>query len=95
VEAGATVFRLRCPPTPVWLIEDVGVFFPFEGGLGALVLLQIVQVLEEEQRGGLLGVVELGGAAGLFPEDVIDVFNACSNTGTQSPRGETWALHPQ
>jgi hypothetical protein len=37
-------------------------------------MLQIVQVLEEEGPGGLLGVVELGRAAGLFPEDVVDVF---------------------
>ena len=37
------------------------------------VLLQPVEVFQEEQPGGLLGVVQLGGAAGLFPEDVVDV----------------------
>lgn len=36
-------------------------------------MLQVVQVLEEEHPGGLLGVVQLGGAAGLFPEDIVDV----------------------
>jgi hypothetical protein len=60
-------------------------------GLSALVMFQIVKVLEEEGPGGLLGVIEFGGAAGLFPEDVIDVFecllehrnpiSACGNQG--------------
>lgn len=33
-----------------------------------------VEILQEKQPGGLLGVVELAGATGVFPEDVIDVF---------------------
>ena len=37
------------------------------------VLLQQVEVFQEEEPGGLLGIVELGGAAGLFPEDVVYV----------------------
>jgi hypothetical protein len=60
--------------------EDVGVRFALEGGLGPLVLLQIVEASEEEEPGGLLGVVELTGAVGFFqrmslnpemPEDAI------------------------
>ena len=41
-------------------------------GLGGLVLLQPVEVLEEQEPRGLLGVVEFGGAAGLLAEDVVD-----------------------
>ena len=37
-------------------------------------MFEAVEVFEEEEPGGLLGVVELGGAAGLFAEDVVDVF---------------------
>ena len=39
-------------------------------GLG---LREVIAVFEEQEPGSLLGVVELGGAAGLFPEDVVDV----------------------
>ena len=48
-------------------------FLPSSCGFVGLVLLQPVEVFQEEQPGGLLGVVELGGAAGFFPEDVVDV----------------------
>ena len=47
--------------------------FAFQRRLGGLVLLQPVEVLEKEQPGGLLGVVEFGGAAALFPEGVVDI----------------------
>jgi hypothetical protein len=30
-------------------------------------------IFEEEEPRGLLGVIQLGGAAGLFSEDVVDV----------------------
>lgn len=40
--------------------------------LGALVL-KVVQVFEKQHPRGLLGVVQLGGAAGLFPEHVVDI----------------------
>ena len=33
-----------------------------------------VQVFQKEQPGGLLGVVEFGGAAGLFPRHIVDIF---------------------
>ncbi len=49
------------------------VFLPVQRGLDRLVLLQAVEVFQEQEPGGLLGVVELGRAAGLFPEDVVDV----------------------
>ena len=64
----------RGPAFPaVGLVEDVGVFLSLERGFVGLVLLQAVEVFQEEQPGGLLGVVELGGAAGFFPENVVDV----------------------
>ena len=36
-------------------------------------LLEVVEVLQEQQPRGLLGIVELRGATRLFPEDVVDV----------------------
>jgi hypothetical protein len=64
--------RGPCRPA-VRLLEDVAVLLPLELRLGRLVLLQAVEVLEEEEPAGLLGVVELRGAAGLLSEDVVDV----------------------
>ena len=31
-------------------------------------------VFQEEEPGALLGVVQFAGASGVFPEDVVDVF---------------------
>ena len=73
VDLAVLVLR-RGPAFPaVRLVEDEGVFLPLQRGFVGLVLLQPVEVFQEQQPGGLLGVVELGGAAGLFPEDVVDV----------------------
>ena len=49
-------------------------FLPSSAASIGPVLLQAVEVFQEEQPRGLLGVVEFGGAAGLFPEHVVDVF---------------------
>jgi hypothetical protein len=43
-------------------------------GFRGLVLLQPIEVLEEEEPRSLLGVIEFGGAAGLLPENVVDIF---------------------
>ena len=56
-------------------------FFPSSAASIGLVLLQPVEVFQEQQPGGLLGVVEFGGAAGLFPEDVVDVFEGLFKHG--------------
>ena len=65
----------RGPRFPaVGFVEEVGVFPAVEGGFGGLVVFEGVEVFQEEQPGGLLGVVEFAGAAGVFPEDVVDVF---------------------
>jgi hypothetical protein len=68
----------RGPRLPaVWLVEDVGVLLAGEGGLGGLVVFEGVEVLQEEQPGGLLGVIEFAGAAGVLPEDVVDAIVRC------------------
>ena len=46
--------------------------FPLELGLGGSLRLQAIEVLQKEQPGRLLGVVELGGAARFFAKGVID-----------------------
>ena len=79
------VFALeRGPRFPaVGLVEDVGVFFTVEGGFGGFVVFEGVEVFQEEQPGGLLGVVEFAGAAGVFPEDVVDVFEGLFEHGSE------------
>ena len=61
------VFALGCGPAR----PAVGFV---EGGFGGFVVLQGVEVFQEQQPGGLPGVIEFAGAAGIFPEDVINVF---------------------
>ena len=70
----------RGPGFPaVGLVEDEGVFLAFQRGLVGLVLLQAVEVFQEQEPGGLLGVVEFGGATGLLPETSSMFLKACSN----------------
>ena len=64
----------RGPSFPaVGLVEDVGVGLAVKLGLVGAVLFQVVEVFQEQQPRRLLGVVELGRAAGLLPENVVDV----------------------
>ena len=64
----------RSPLGPaVGFVEDVEVHPPFQRRLGLLVLLQPVEVLQEQQPRGLFGVVQLSGAAGLFPKHIVDI----------------------
>ncbi len=74
-------FRRRPDLPAVGLVEDECVFPAGQSGLIGQVLLEAVEVFEEEQPGRLLGVVELGRAARLFPEDVIDVFEGLFEHG--------------
>jgi hypothetical protein len=65
----------RGPAFPaVGLVEDVAILLPLQRGLIGEVLLQSVEVFQEQQPRRLLRVIQLGGAARLFPEDVVDVF---------------------
>jgi hypothetical protein len=54
-------------------VEDVDILMACEAGFDGAVFFEVVKVFEEEEPGGLLGVVELGGAAGFFSEHVVDV----------------------
>ena len=74
VELAAFGLRSRPGRPAVCRVDDEGMRLALELGLHGLFLLQIVQVLEEQHPGGLLGVVQLRGAARLLPEHVIDVF---------------------
>ena len=77
----------RGPAFPaIGLVEDEGVLLAFQRGFVGLVLLQPVEVLQEQQPRGLLGVVQLGGAAGLFPEHVVDVLEGLFKHAGVSPR---------
>ena len=69
------VFALgRCPAfPPVWLVEDVGVFLAVQLRFGGFVAFEGVKVFQEQQPGRLFGVVQFAGAAGVFPENVVDV----------------------
>lgn len=87
VELAVAVFG-RGPAFPaVGGVEDVAVGAPFEGGLGGFAGFEVVEVFKEEQPGGLLGVVELGGAAGFLPPASPMFLKACSNMGRRV-RGE-------
>ena len=64
----------RGPLLPaIGFVEDVGVLLTLKLSLHRPFFFQPVQVFQEQQPGGLFGVVELGGAACFFPEDVVDV----------------------
>jgi len=70
----------------------VGVFLAVERGFGGLVVFEGIEVFQEEQPRGLLGVVEFAGATGIFPEDIIDVFeglfeHAVGESGTGEAAG--------
>ncbi len=57
-------------------------------------LFQIIEILEEKQPRGLLGIVELGGASGLLTEDIVDVakslFEHESPKASVSLRSPSW-----
>ena len=81
VELAIGIFGCGPALPSVRLVEDEGVLLPLQLGLHCLVLFQIINVFQKQQPGGLLGVVQLGGATGLFPENVIDVFESLFEHG--------------
>ena len=82
----------RGPRFPaIGLVEDVGVVLAIEGGFSGLVVFEGVEVFQEEQPRGLLGVVEFAGAAGVFPENVVDVFESLFEHGGNRYQDD-WAL---
>ncbi len=65
----------RSPLFPaVRLVENIAVWFAGQRRFGGFILLKAVEVFQKQQPRGLFGVIEFSGAAGLFPEGVIDVF---------------------
>ena len=50
------------------------VFFPLQLCLGGFVGFECIEVFQEKQLGGLLGVVQLAGTSSIFPENVVDIF---------------------
>ncbi len=71
----AAIGGLGCGPDApaVWLVEDVAIAPVLEGGSDGAVFFEPVEILEEQQPRGLLGIVELRGAAGLFAERVVNI----------------------
>ena len=58
------------------LVDDGLMFLASKLGLLLLGFLKVVQILEKQNPGGLLGVIQLGGAPGLVPQNVVDVFES-------------------
>ena len=64
----------RGPTCPLVLLFQNGrVLLPDQFGFGFAFLLKIFQILQEQQPGGLFGVIEFGGASGFFAEDVVNI----------------------
>ena len=62
-------------------------FLPSRAASVGAVLLERVEIFKEEEPGGLLGVVELGGAAGLLAGDVVDVLEGLFEHGATNYKG--------
>ena len=78
-----SVFALGGGPgvPAVGAVEDVAVLFSFKRRFVRFVLFQAVEVFQEQQPRGLFGVVQFGGAAGFFSEDIVDVFEGLLERG--------------
>jgi hypothetical protein len=72
--------RSPCFPA-IGLGQDEPVGLALQLCLGGLVVLQGVEVLQEQQPGRLLGVVELAAAAGVLVQDVVDVLEGLLEHG--------------
>jgi hypothetical protein len=76
----------------VLVTDDAGVGLADKLGFHGPALFQVVQVFEEQDPRCLLGIVQLGGAARLFPQDVVDVleglFEHASTVTTSVSGGE-------
>ena len=77
VIVGAVGLLRRGPCGPAMrLIENELVGVADKLGLLSLLALQVVEVFEEQEPGGLLGVVEFRRAPGLFPKHVIEILES-------------------
>lgn len=84
VDAAVVLSRHRPFRPPELRFKKVFVTFPNQLRLYGLVLLEGVEVFQEKQPGALLRVVQLAGAARVFPQDVVDVFEGLFEHGVVS-----------
>ena len=73
IERAVLLLRRRPHGPAVLGVDDRLVFLARQLGLLLVGALKVVEILEKQNPGGLLGVVQLRGAAGLFPQNVVDV----------------------
>lgn len=74
----------RRPALPtVFRVEYVQVILALKLCHHGFFLFQRVEVFEKKQPGGLLGVVELAGTAGILVQDVIDILEGLFKHGGQ------------
>jgi hypothetical protein len=73
VEGAIGRFR-RGPGRPaIRCVDDVTIGLAYQLRLLGALVFEVVQILQKQHPRGLLSVIQLGGAAGLFPEHVVDV----------------------
>src|SRR5574340_1674901 len=62
-------------------VEHEGIFSSLQPGFHRLLMFQRVEIFQEQQPRGLLGVVQLGGAARFLPEGVVDILEGLFEHG--------------
>ena len=77
------VFALgRSPGLPtVIFIENEGISLSLQTGFVGFVLLQPVEVFQKQQPRSLFGVIQLGRAAGFFPQHIVDILEGLFKHG--------------
>lgn len=76
IELAVGIFRSSSTFPAILRIKNVVVSFAFQQGLGDFAPLQPIQILEEQQPRGLLGIVKLAGATGILVQDVVDILKS-------------------
>ena len=83
----------RGPAFPaVVFVQDETVALPLQLGFVCPILLQPIEVLEEQQPGGLLGIVQLGRAPGFFSEYVVDISKCLFEHAASFPQTQSCSL---
>ena len=85
VELAAGILGRRPAAPPMRSIQDGRVGAAGEVYLDRPLGLQVVQIFQEQEPAGLLDIVELGGAPGLFHRTSSMLRNVCSNTHALLP----------
>ena len=79
---------------PIVFIENETVALAFQLGFISPVQLQPVEILQKQQPRGLFGIVQLSGAAGLFPKHVVDILKGLFEHA-EDLQGVTGKLAPE